>query len=102
MLSRRTVCCAHDAHASPCDAFGSKGADSYALGNGYFAFTQFSVLFAKRCPIFCMIILAGRDQIVSEAALHSELSDLECKGEEEMVIVRFFFVVRSSPRGVSL
>ena len=49
-----------------------------------------------------MIILAGRDQIVSEAALHSELSDLECKGEEEMVIVRFFFVVRSSPRGVSL
>ena len=36
------------------------------------------------------------------AALNSELSDSECKVEEEMVIVRFFFVVRSSPRGVSL
>ena len=29
------------------------------VSKGYLAFTRFSVLFAKRCPIFCMIILAG-------------------------------------------
>jgi hypothetical protein len=49
-------------------------------------------LFAKRCPIFCMIILAGWDQTVSEAALNSELSDFESTFEKEMEIVRFFFV----------